>query len=91
MDFMRIMRATGLSGIRSVPWQSATASVIGDGLADLHCPFLSHGLDLRACLSAIFGEATLVGSEKQKGESCIGEGGSELPLQLSTYYQRVRA
>jgi hypothetical protein len=33
----------------------------------------------------------LVGSEKQKGESCIGEGGSELPLQLSTYYQRVRA
>ena len=33
-----------------------------------------------------YGEATLVGSEKQKGESCIGEGGSELPLQLSTYY-----
>jgi hypothetical protein len=27
MDFMRIMRATGLSGIRSVLWQSATASV----------------------------------------------------------------
>ena len=25
----------------------------------------------------------LVGSEKQKGESCIGKEGSELPLQLS--------
>lgn len=47
MDSMRIMRATGLSGIKSVLWQSATASVIGDGLAGLHCPFLSHGLDLR--------------------------------------------